>query len=1190
MGVLDRRDFSGGWQPDADPIGGPATALLRADNLILDERGALTLRPGATKINDVALADHDVHSLFTAMLSGTRYRMVGAGNEVYANGGALTGVSGSGDVAFGSGFGDILIARGGTKLKYNGSLRSWGIGVAGGPPTFTVVTADTTVLMTGDAGESPAVGAADYELQDLIDLVPLSWVDGHEGTADGAVQASPGARYHKAGVYKYFDANVDLTTLDGGTKTGDDSVLSFWIFVGNVAALESVQLVIPVNDDWAGDGMIFENDYYYYQWDNSLYTGYIVHAVPAPPSVVTFHPGWNELTCRRGGPAAALDHMQHKFLTAGKDWSTVRAIKIVAIVHGGAENPVAFDDLRMSGGPVTDGEVTWKYVYAAVSDTTITLSAPSAASGSTALRSQGAIVTVPADASRNNQITEVWLYRQTLGLGDYYRVATAAVSGTGAVEFATQLSDEDALSLNIRLEPDNHPPPDDILGIAGPYFDRIFTLTASGLHPSRRRTVDTFAASQEIRLGGNEETAYWIKQSLGGLYIGTSRDIYLLEGDGAELPDGSMNFLIRPLNVDHAPINDGVGQDGNLLIYCADDGWRAMAGAGSESLTGVTSLLYRGKTRHGVSPVNLTGGRFRAAVAKGQLVCLTPEGASTANTPVLYRQVGRGGPWYRHTYTPTFRCVYREPDGTLIASDTSGFVWMLDNGTTDAGAAIPVTLWMRVDHDGEPFVRKDPLDLRLLLDTGNVAAVAALHLDNNGAAALTLAPTANGLSIAVFDLVSLPAFTHVQLRLTVTTGVFRLETFALSYKTLPRPFLGRTPESNAGYGGEKVLGGLQLRLCARGAVRTLTPYLDGVALTPFTVVTATDEPDTHIHQFTATQTGTDLSFSVDGDIELYEWEPIVLYQLPVRLKVWENIPLVRSAVRRRFGGLTLQIDTHGATALVTPVLDGVDQTPLPVVSTNWQAAVRSFPAIVGRDLWCRVTSATPFVVSAVEPLITETLPQLFRGRTPWTIFNDPRVKTLLGFQLRLCTFGVPVTVTPYVNGGVSGGTALASQTVTTARDDPSEFTFDFPATVEAQDMALYVDGNVELYAWTPMASATRPLGVLVWDSGPIDLGNRELVWLRHLFLKVRAGADLTITPWFDGRRFPPVVGTVIPDADTIVPVDIGRAYWGRLPRLVVTSTRPFHPYWIKVQFRNTGQGSKLPTQTVPVTLGPGLGA
>src|SRR6266487_180318 len=98
MELLERRDFRGGWQPDCDAAGAPVTGLLRFDNLVLDQ-GIPTLRLGSSKL--ATYSDLDIHSLFTAVLAGTKYRLVGAGNTVYSNGSSIaTSMAGSGDIAF----------------------------------------------------------------------------------------------------------------------------------------------------------------------------------------------------------------------------------------------------------------------------------------------------------------------------------------------------------------------------------------------------------------------------------------------------------------------------------------------------------------------------------------------------------------------------------------------------------------------------------------------------------------------------------------------------------------------------------------------------------------------------------------------------------------------------------------------------------------------------------------------------------------------------------------------------------------------------------------------------------------------------------------------------------------------------------------------------------------------------------
>lgn len=1206
--MLVRNSYARGWVPDADSVNGPVDGLLRADNLTLDELGAVSLRLGSAKINGVAFADTDVHSLFTASLSGTRYRMAGATNAVYANGSSIaSGVAGSGDIAFGSHQGQILFARSTTKKKYDGStVRNWGITQTGGTPTVAGLAADSKVFATCNSADAEFTWNED-------DGTGAGYAAGYDGTANGAIVLRPSTTTGRGTVTKTFGSDQDFTAYSGGQVGSDNDIIEFYVYTNEPVSLLQLRLMIDVN---SSSSERFENDYYFFDFDpekpqavandDGLSRNYSAQGyqrrrvrqtilqerndpggdeVAGVDEIVTvpklMRQGWTRFSVRRS-------QMQRVGNTTGKDWSSVRAVAFtVRVSGGGTASLLRFDNVRIIGGAQRPllGAYKWAYVLVRNSGTYNAISAVSAYSAETIFEAGGATITVPADGSRDSQVNEIWLYRFGGVMDGFYRVTVkTGVSGTGAVTIDDTTSDADAMVTNVKLQTDNTTPPDNIIDIEGPYFDRTFALTSTDLYPSRRLNPDSFATGQVVHIAGADEVGYWVKKALGGIYIGTSKDIYRLDGTGAELPDDTIDFTLTPLNIDHPPVNDAIAQDGNLLVYFADDGWRAMAGSGSKSLTGYTSLLYRGLTRHGVSPVNLSTGRFRAAIAKGRLVAMTPEGASTTSTGILYRYVADADVWYRHSYTPTFRCVYREPDGTLIASDTSGFVWTLDSGTQDAGSDIAIVMWTKVDDAGMPYQRKDPNDLRVRIDTGGNAATLAIHLDGSGSVATNGTKTLaqNGEAVELEDLTTnaLPVFTQAQYRVTGSFSTFKWYDSTLNFRERNMSLVGKVEKTNVGYAGEKVIAGLILKLCTLGAARTITPYLDGVATSQtFSVTTGASDPETTLLQFTAAQTATDIAWSASDAVEVVDWAPIVLYQLPVRIKVWENKPLVPSAVRRRFGGLTVQCNTHGASATLTPVVDGTDQSAITFSSSDLIGKTLTFQDVVGRDLWCRITSSTAFNVHGVEPIVLETLPQQFQGLTPRSTFGYPGVKTVSGIQLRICTLGSALSVTPYIDGD-----AQDAESITSTTDNPIDTTIAFTESQEGVEFSLLLSANAELYSWSPIVTAQRPLGVKSWDSGPLDLGTRELVWLREMFLKVRAGDDLTITPWFDGHAYPSVTATVTAGVDTIVPIYVGRNYVGRQPRLVVTSASSFYPYWIKVLPRLTGQGGQKPAITIPVTL------
>jgi hypothetical protein len=589
----------------------------------------------------------------------------------------------------------VLFARSTSKKKHDGTtLRTWGIS-APAQPTVNSVSADGKTFATCDAGEAPGFAADEEDTSN-----PLTNDTGQDGTANGAItwQADPSTK--RGSATKTFGGPTNFTSYDSGGVGTDDDLLRFYVQISEPQKVLSIQILVDVN---AGD---FKDDYYVHEVGLGESTpltpsidtpipigtttqnptrgrvagaiGQVVGtAVPLGTSsagLPNFKPvasqGWNKLQIRRGD-------MLRVGSTFGKDWTTVKAIRVTFTIS----NTIAFylDDIRMVSNTI-NGRYKYVAVSAFNSGQYVGKSAPSTASAETQI--QGAAVNLSTSGGSGS---EIWWFRMGGVMDAFYRV------GVGGTSFVDSMSDIDAIALNIKLETDNTVPPDNIIGIAGPYYDRTFVLTSDGyVWPSRQINPDSFATGQVIRVTGTDERAFWIKKAFGGLYVGTSKDIYRIEGTGAELPDGTIDLKKADLNIDHPPISDGVATDGNTLIYMSNDGWRTLDGSGSLLIVGLTSLLYKGYTRHGVSPVNLATGRFRMAVGNGHVCAITPEGSNTDRASVVYRlDPARGNVWYRHIYVVNFRSIYREPDGTLIAGDENGFGYQLTRASTTRGSRRP---------------------------------------------------------------------------------------------------------------------------------------------------------------------------------------------------------------------------------------------------------------------------------------------------------------------------------------------------------------------------------------------------------------------------------------------------------------------------------------------------------------------
>ncbi|HYE84843.1 MAG TPA: hypothetical protein VEA16_00710 [Vicinamibacterales bacterium] len=1050
MDVLTRADFSRGWVPSADAVHAPPNGLLRADNLVLDERGVVGLRRGSAKINGAAFANLDIHSLYTVTLSGTRYRMAGADNKVYANGTALAPVmGGSGDTAFGSHLGHILFARSTSKHKYDGStVRTWGLAAPNAAPTVASIAADGKTFASFDSAEAPAF------VINEDDGTGAAFAAGYEGTANGALVVNPSTATGRARVTKTFAADQDFTVYDAAQTGRDDDVIGFYVYITEPQYVESITLQIDFNTT-----ALFQNDQFYYIWwfNQRDEQGNVI--TPAP-SV-----GWNFLQVKR----SAMN--RYEGATAGRGWNTVRAVRLdVRQTAGGAAAQVRFDRLRISGGsssPMT-GQYEWLIVAVTNFGSYHAKSGPSAVSAKVDLTAQGATLTVAAGviSALDANVNELWVFRRGGNIDDWYRtkVHTGGPWG-GAQTINDTLSDADALIANVKLEAYNTTPPDNIIAIVGPHYDRTFALTSTFLYPSQPRNPDSFDSRHPVLVGDASETALWVVKVREELFVGTTKDIYRFEGDWTLLPDGdTLNVTKRPLAVAQPPISSAIAQDGDTVLYLAADGWRVLGGP-QPVTNGDVDLLYRGYTRHGVSPVNLTGGRFKAALANGWFTAITPEGASTTSSTVLHRYVSSMQRWYRHTYGRNWRCVYREPDGTLIASDNAGFVWTLDTGTQDDGSDIAVVLWTPIEANGQPNQRKDGWELRVRANTGGATATVALHLDGAGSSSTLLAVAASDLTPVAGSLSAVAAFRQSQLRVTGSFSTFLWYDYTLTYRgrppvlvfaepkpevrgtrrkrfagltvvldtlgaaaavtpvlddtdlgaqsvttsdavstaltfqsvvgrdlwakiskatgfefygiepnvlaELPPPIQGRIPDSNGGTPQPKVVTGVRIRACTLGVARTFTPIVDGTSLTTFSATTHADEPDEIVHSFSAPRTATDIAFSVDGNIELYEWAPIIDSVLPLGRTLWDSGPIELGSRVVWVPRLELKAKLT-ADLTITPYVDDVVQDAVTVAAAGAQPITTYTVAlprpIRGRQVRFRLSSTAAFYLWWLEPL------------------------------------------------------------------------------------------------------------------------------------------------------------------------------------------------------------------------------
>lgn len=884
MGKIHSQDFSGGWHPSVDENNCPPSVFPRLDNVLLDDLGILSLRRGISPVSGNApiVVGGSVHSMFTINMNDIRYRYAGINDSVWKSTSVgsysqiLSGLTGAGDIHFGSDLGQVFIARGHDRYKNDGTnSKQWGVTQVPGTPSVSAIASDGKTFATFDNGESPAWVATEGVIIAAM---------GFDDTPEGSRLLTAGVQTGKAAMRKVFGAETNFTAYDGGDTGVDEDLVEFYLWMSRPDQMEYAIITFDVNGDEDSEGARFRDDYYYveltlaeavsikldektgledrfdveaYDRENFVFDlqgvgggktregGRIPRATPP----AEMNSGWARYSIPRG-----------RFIRVGssnnKNWSTVKAIQVeykATLEKDTTGTPIAacdvrFDAMRIIGG--AHHALTGKYkvlLQARSQHAEYQGKAPSSAfSAEIELRANGLRVQASLPIGFDDQVTTVAAFIMGGTLNSMYFAKEVPAAHTISIDI--DLSDRDILILNEKLDPSINNPPIDVRDIAGPFDQRIFILTSDAIHPSLPNNPDSFSANHVMTLPGKSTTAHWLRSILAEPVLGTSRDIYQIKGDGAISPDGIINYAFVPMNVP-PPISDFVAQEGNLLIYMAADGPRIFNGTTSIPLHGNNDMLYQGSAgsgsaRYGVSSPNLGSdpGRFRGGIYNNKLWMVTPEGTTDEGSPVVH-VLRLGGPrWDRLIYPRGLQTLYREPDGKVLLGDTSGCIYQLDTlegvgdqvvnvgGTGLTYVPIPITIYTPKHDNGDPTVLKAAEDLRADLTLNGTLTLQAV-LD---ATSPSWAIGAAGFASDYQFLTPMEAleYRRIQLKFTGSFYAFKLRSWTATYRDRP---MGRA-HWDSGYidlGGVREFVWLRYikgMALLRGPV-TIKVYLDDVLLT-----------------------------------------------------------------------------------------------------------------------------------------------------------------------------------------------------------------------------------------------------------------------------------------------------------------------------------------------------------------------
>lgn len=391
------------------------------------------------------------------------------------------------------------------------------------------------------------------------------------------------------------------------------------------------------------------------------------------------------------------------------------------------------------------------------------------------------------------------------------------VTAKNVLTFRIRTSETELLLLNDTLDTNRESVPDNIIGMIGDYFGRTVLLTDTHLYFSDLGRPSSYPIFQKIKVAdGVNERCLWVTRGAGGIIIGTTLDIYYLLGNLTQFPNGTIDAVLKPMNISSPPVNSSVAREGMAMAYLASDGPRTVIGQQSEPLKGDLDNLLKGLPLNGVPNIDPTVGRHCLAMARGYLYWsvfldsvdevtvnerkknepyvhpsgrrrLLTFGRASNRTSYVFRLTLSTSKWTCRRYPFEIMSLTRDFNGDVYAGTNNGKVIALNKTFNDDGDDVQINIQTPHLDDGSPLARKVPFDFQMRVDTGGDDVTVALHLDGDDTPATSFTVNTPGQSVFMKSLEGLPEFRRASLRVYGSVGTrFKWWDWNLSYRNLPQ--------------------------------------------------------------------------------------------------------------------------------------------------------------------------------------------------------------------------------------------------------------------------------------------------------------------------------------------------------------------------------------------------------------------
>lgn len=773
--------------------------------------------------------------------------------------------------------------------------------------------------------------------------------------------------------YIYKNATLDLSTLP------DTAVIHIYIYSTNLIGLDEILMQLSIGDT------TFNERYEKAVGPSALVPGINfaasthIDTVPSAAEDNVFNQAtdetfpdfpqytpeplelgnniWTELKIMKS------DILKIAATDSGNDWSDVKAIRLNFRVN--AATVLYFDDWTMLGGGQLSGiDYTWKYVYR--NSATGIQSNPSTVSASPATAPVQNPVNVVCTFSRDPQVDYIDVYRAGGTLEDYQ--FTGSVANTpGAAGSTTTYSDTiaDAL-LGDTLNTDNDRPYN-FSGIVL-HNETLFGFGSTNDPPnavrfSKRVNVEQWPSTYILYVGSDKVTTlvtmgeqlYAI--TLGQIYriIGTNADSYQALSTGYNR--GSIDQIFCTTEM-----------PGSAAVVCYDGIYEFPSG---KKLTQPIDGVFHGLTVNGIAPINTTYlSKIRMEFYDNRLHVAYTTGSATDNNAemifdVLYER------W--EMSDRTIRSILAEKEtNTLLMGNTSGNIYQIETGTTDAGTAIAMDMQTGYLHLGTPGQDKIFSDGAIDLDTGGADVSLQLFFNNGDTSDTAVTINTASRTLTPFSIASGAGVMalNAQLRLSASLSVACTIYKCLLYVLLEPPSRGafQTAWTDNGYPYDKYIKELLLEIDTAGLAATVHLDVDGTDdIETFSVTTTTRQ---RVTLSVARDTiGKLMRIRVTGNPAKLYSEPGYIVQndfadVTIADSLDQSFSVPRWKLLRRFWiSLKAQADVSMAV-----YADGILKTTETITATdssfNWEKVLVNLPdKIKGKMIRTVFTSASSFKIN-----------------------------------------------------------------------------------------------------------------------------------------------------------------------------------------------------------------------------------